>query len=138
MFGFNIYFCIKQGKIATFSTSLQGLAVRRLTSSLTYHPGDNLFILQLSMTGKMSENFSNIEAIWVIFSFKEAIKLIDGYSSRFKYLHIFSLTFFIFLMIQTYNKIIPSSKRRYMFCLLITLYQLIQISFLAYIARVAF
>ena len=29
MFGFNIYFCIKQGKIATFSTSLQGLAVRR-------------------------------------------------------------------------------------------------------------
>ena len=53
MVGFNIYFCIKQGKIATFSTSLQGLAVRRLTSSLMYHPGDNLFILQLSMTGNM-------------------------------------------------------------------------------------
>ncbi len=48
------------------------------------------------MTGKMSENFSNIEASWVIFSFKEAIKLIDGYSSRFKYLHIFSSIFFIF------------------------------------------
>lgn len=53
MFGFNIYFCIKQGKIATFSTSLQGLAVRRLTSSLMYHPRDNLFMLQLSMTGNM-------------------------------------------------------------------------------------
>lgn len=46
---FNIYFCIKQGKIATFSTSLHGLAVRRLTSSMMYHPGDNLFMLQLSM-----------------------------------------------------------------------------------------
>ena len=77
------------------------------------------------MTGNMSENFSNIEASWVIFSFKEAIKLIDGYSSRFKYLHIFSSIFFIFLMIQTYNKIIPSAKRRYMFCFLITRYQLI-------------
>lgn len=42
MTGFNIYFCIKQGKISSFSTSLQGLAVRRLTSSLTYHPRDNL------------------------------------------------------------------------------------------------
>lgn len=34
MIGFNIYFCITQGKSATFSTVQTGLAVRRLTSSL--------------------------------------------------------------------------------------------------------
>lgn len=39
MIGFNIYFCIKQGKSATFSAVQTGLAVRRLTSSLMYGSG---------------------------------------------------------------------------------------------------
>ena len=53
MIEFNIYFCIKQGKSATLSTLELALDVRRLISSLIYHPGDNLFILELSMTENM-------------------------------------------------------------------------------------
>lgn len=50
MIEFNFYFCIKQGKSALLSTLRLVLDVRRQTTSLIYHPGDNLFILQLSMT----------------------------------------------------------------------------------------
>lgn len=51
---FNIYFCIKQGKNTTLSTLRLVLDVRQLTSSLKYYPGNNLFILQLSMTENIS------------------------------------------------------------------------------------
>ncbi len=54
MIEFNIYFCIKQGKSAALFTLELALAVRRLSCPLIYHPGVNLFILQLSMTENIS------------------------------------------------------------------------------------
>ena len=45
MIEFNVYFCIKHGKIASFSAWLHGLSVRRETNSLMYHTGDNVLYI---------------------------------------------------------------------------------------------